>query len=185
MISLVIPHYYGLENIDNILKKCIQSMVGQDETIVLANDGLGYGAACNLGMRLATRNFIVVSNNDCLLKMGNLQQLPDAGFITVPQIKPKPKDDLPRPFFCVPRKIYETIVDYYGDFYDERYKGGYWEDDDLHRRMEELQISSRLVDEVEVEHLNGGGTTMKQLGENEYYDMNKSVYDEKWQDLLG
>lgn len=180
MISLVIPHMYGIPHVYSMLKKCVESMSGYDEIIILANDGLGYGASCNLGMRLARGDFIILSNNDCLLKRGNLRDLPDKAFITVPKIDPTPKDELPRPFFCVPREIYERIYEASGDFYDERFEGGYWEDDDLHRRMEELGISSRLVDSVEVHHLHGGGNTMKQIGEQSHYDDNLKRYDEKW-----
>lgn len=182
-ISLVIPHMYGLEGVDPILKNCIASMRGHDEIIVLANDGMGYGAACNLGMRLSTGDFIVLSNNDCLLKKASLRDLADNNFITVPKINPKPKDDLPRPIFCVPRWIYEKIYEASGDFFDERFQGGYWEDDDLHRRMEELDIHSKVIESVEVEHLNGGGLTMKQIGEKENYLSNRERYDQKWSNL--
>lgn len=158
-------------------------MKGQDQTIILANDGIGYGAASNLGMRLATGDFIILSNNDCWLQKGSLADLTDENFITVPKIDPPAKDNLPRAIFCVPREIYERIYDAYGDFFDERFEGGYWEDDDLHRRLEEMNIESHLVESVEVGHLNGGGTTMKQIGEQEHYDSNKQRYDEKWSNL--
>jgi GT2 family glycosyltransferase len=163
-----------------MLKNCVNSLVGHDEIIILANDGLGYGASCNLGMRMARGDFIILANNDCLLKSGNLADLADKDFITVPVVDPAPKDGLPRPFFCVPRDIYEYIYESSGDFYDERYEGGYWEDDDLHRRMEQLGINSRLAESVLVSHLHGGGNTMKQLGEQYHYDTNKEKYDQRW-----
>lgn len=180
MISVVIPHMYGLERVDTMLKNCVNSLVGHDEIIILVNDGLGYGASCNLGMRMARGDFIILANNDCLLKIGNLRDLADKDFITVPVVDPAPRDNLPRPFFCVPREIYECIYEANGDFYDERFKVGYFEDDDLHRRMEQLGIKTKLIDYVVVHHLNGGGNTMKQLGEQENYDKNKVIYDEKW-----
>ncbi len=174
---------YGIEHVDNMLKLCIKSFRGHDEIIILANDGLGYGASCNLAMSMASGDFIVVANNDCRLKNGTLKDLCDTDHITVPKIYPPAKDDLPRPFFCVPRGIYEHIYESCGDFYDERFTGGYWEDDDLHRRMEALGIISRVVESVEVDHLHGGGNTMKQIGEQEHYDLNKARYDQKWSNL--
>ncbi len=163
-----------------MLKNCVNSLHGCDEIIILANDGLGYGAACNLGMRMARGDFIILSNNDCLVKSGNLADLADKDFITVPIIEPPARDNLPRPFFCVPRGIYEYIYEANGDFFDERFIGGYFEDDDLHRRMEELGIESRLIESVVVHHLHGGGNTMKQIGEQQHFDENKERYDEKW-----
>jgi GT2 family glycosyltransferase len=180
MISVIIPHFYGLEQVDRALRECVESMRGHDEIIILANDGIGYGAACNLGMRMARGDFIILSNNDCILKYGTLRDLQDKNYITVPDITPEPKDALPRAFFCIPRNIYERIYDASGDFFDERFEGGYWEDDDLHKRMKELGISSRIVDSVGVHHLNGGGMTMKQIGEQSHFDDNQRRYDEKW-----
>jgi GT2 family glycosyltransferase len=179
-ISVVIPHMYGLPGIDHLLKKCVKSLVGHDEVIVMANDGIGYGAACNLGMRLATGDLIVLSNNDCYLEQGTLRDLVVWNRITVPRIYPPARDDLPRPFFGVPRHIYEEIYEKYGDFFDERFEGGYFEDDDLHRRMEESEIHSQVVEDVVVHHLNGGGTTMKQIGEQEHYVANLERFNQKW-----
>jgi len=182
MISVVIPHMLNV-NMDRTLEYCVKSMKGHDELIILANDGIGYGAACNLGMKMASGDFIVLSNNDCILKSGSLWDLINSGAITVPQVDPAPRDNLPRPFFCVPRWIYQKVFDRYGDFFDERFEGGYWEDDDLHRRLEEMGIESIYVENVVVQHLNGGGNTMKQLGEQQHYDENKTRYDEKWSNL--
>jgi GT2 family glycosyltransferase len=179
-ISIVVPHYYSLNYVDNALKRCVKSMHGQGEIIILANDGMGYGAACNLGMRLAHGDFIILANNDTWLIEGSLEDLLDNDFITVPVIEPAAKDNLPRAFFCVPRALYETVYEACGDFFDERFEGGYWEDDDLHRRLEALGIRTRLVESVVVGHLNGGGLTMKQIGEQEYFDKNKKVYEDIW-----
>lgn len=179
-ISVVIPHMYGLPGIDHILRRCVKSMIGHDEIIVVANDGLGYGAACNLGMRLAHGDFIVLANNDCQLKYGSLRDLAVWGKITVPRIEPPARDDLPRPFFCVPRPIYEKFYEEDGDFFDERFEGGYFEDDDLHWRMREKGIQSQVVEDVVVDHLGGGGTTMKQVGEDKYYVANLERFNQKW-----
>lgn len=53
-ISVIIPHYYGLPDVDEALNNCIKSLIDYDELIILANDGMGYGAAVNAGLKLAT-----------------------------------------------------------------------------------------------------------------------------------
>ncbi len=179
-ISVVIPHYFGLLDVDFMLKKCVKSLVGHDEVIVLANDGMGYGAAVNLGMRLATGDHIVVANNDSWLRSGTLRDLAVNNAVTTPMIIPEPKDTLPRAFFCVPRLVYETIYEKYGDFFDERFEGGYWEDDDLHERLMESDIPMTNIQTVVVNHLNGGGLTMKQIGEQEHHEKNREIFFEKW-----
>ena len=179
LLSVVIPHMLNVD-MDRTLKYCVRSMRGHDEIIILANDGIGYGASCNLGMKLASGDFIVVANNDCILKEGSLSDLANNQAITVPRLEPPQRDNLPRPFFCVPRWIYENVYDRYGDFYDERFEGGYWEDDDLHRRLEEMGVESIYIESVAVLHLNGGGNTMKQIGEQEHFDANKSRFEDKW-----
>jgi len=178
-LSVVVPHMYGLKDVDFMLKKCVKSLVGHDELIIVANDGLGYGASVNLGMRLATGDHIIVANNDTWLTNGTLRDLALNNVITTPKVVPEPRDSLPRSFFCVPRIIYEDIYEKYGDFFDERFEGGYWEDDDLHDRLWESEIAMGTIETVVVHHLNGGGLTMKQIGEQEYFDKNRDVYFEK------
>lgn len=180
-LSVVIPHMIGVENADFMLKKCINSLVGHDEIIVVANEGMGYGAAVNEGLRLATGEFLVVANNDTWLDEGTLQHLIfDNTSVIVPKIIPEPKDRLPRAFYCVPRYVYGVMLDNYGYYYDERFEMGYWEDDDLIKRLDETGVSIGYAEAVVVHHLSGGGMTMKQIGEQKYWEENKQRYDEKW-----
>lgn len=180
-ISVIIPHHYGLKDVDAALKQCVSSMVGHDEIIILGNDGMGYGPAVNEGLRLANGDHFVVSNNDCYVKSGSLRSLALHNKIAVPNINPPPRDDMPRPFFCIPKIIYEDIVERYGYFYDERFEVGYWEDDDLIYRIKEMGIEVQKINDVQVEHLNGGGLSMKQMGEQKFYDENKERYTNKWE----
>lgn len=162
------------------LRACVNSLHGYDEIIIYANDGIGYGAAVNGGLDLVSGDHIIVINNDTILIEGSLKDLIVNDAITVPRIYPEPKDNEPRAIFCMPRYMYEEIMERYGFFYDERFEVGYWEDDDLIARLNEMGIERRYVDSVVFGHHNGGGTTMKQMGEQKYYDENKARYDEKW-----
>ena len=178
MISLVIPHMPSVAT-DIILDKCIESFKGQyDELVLISNDGMGYGPAVNLGLKYSTGDFIVVTNNDVELVKGTLRNLPYTEGFSVPLINPQPKDYLPRAIFCMPRWVYEQVLERDGFFYDPSFETGYFEDDDLHMRTKDIP---RFVGmDVIVSHLNGGGMTMKQMGEQRWFDINQKVFNDKW-----
>lgn len=140
---------------------------------------MGYGPAVNRGLRYITGDYIIVSNNDITLQSGTLRDLPHPKAITVPMIEPMPKDLLPRAIFCMPKQIFSWIMAF-GYFYDEDFGLGYWEDDDLIRRLGDTKVIVR--ENVVVNHLHGGGMTMKKFGEQEWHDRNEKVFKEKWPD---
>jgi len=174
MISLIVPHM-PFEESDKALEELLSSVVGVDEKLIIVNDGIGYAKAVNIGFKLARGDYFIVSNNDCKLIDGTLRSLPDELGVSVPLITPEARDNNPRCFFCLPRWVYEKV----GGF-DEDFEGGYWEDDDFINRLNENRIPISLNHRIEVEHLNGGGLTMKKIGEQEHFDKNKEIYDKKW-----
>ncbi len=182
-LSAVIPHHIGILGADKWLKRCVKSLHGHDELIIYANDGMGYGSAVNSALELTSGDHIVVTNNDITLDEGSLKDLIVNNAVTVPIISPVPKDYEPRAFFCMPRYIYEDVIERYGYFYDERFKVGYWEDDDLIYRLKEMGVERRHIEDVKISHLMGGGNTMKQMGEAKFYEENKQRFDEKWSNL--
>lgn len=181
-LSVVIPHHYGLKGTEENLRRCIDSLYGYDELVVVANDGLGFGPSVNRGMRLATGDHIIVANDDTWLVTGTLRDLVLNDSLTVPDINPEPKDFLPRAFYCIPRWAYEALIEKDGFFYDPRFEVGYWEDDDLIKRLELLEVKIKKINSVTVNHLHGGGFSMKQMGERKFYDQNKEEFLLKWND---
>lgn len=176
-ISLIIPHFPS-PSTNDVLDQCITSFSGQyDELIVIVNDGMGFGPATNLGLKHATGDFLVVCNNDITLLSGSLRQLPIFDGISVPIIRPQPRDYKPRAIFCMPRWVY-TQISSCGYFYDPVFEIGYWEDDDLIRRLGDIKVF--IQQKVIVNHLDGGGLTMKQFGEQEWHDRNEQVFKNKW-----
>lgn len=183
VISVIIPHHYGIPGAEEWLAECIASLEGYDELIVIANDGLGFGAACNLGFQSARGDYLVMSNNDIVLTRGSLRDLAQNDAVTKPYIHGQP-DQKPRAFYCMPRWVYERVGGY-----DERFKIGYFEDDDLIRRWEEAGVSYRTLPEVRVSHRDGGGNTIKHVGqdgnpspngEQENFEANERRFNLKW-----
>jgi hypothetical protein len=169
------------EATDNALEISLASYKGHyDELILVVNDGIGYGPAVNIGLKQSTGDAIIVSNNDVYLKEGTLRDLPFYPAITVPMIEPEPRDYQPRAIFCMPRWIYTKVVEEDGYFYDPKFEVGYFEDDDLIRRLEQKKITTIRSTEPTVHHFNGGGLTMKQMGEQHWFDVNQQNFNDKW-----
>jgi len=182
-ISLIIPHL-DVPGAKEALRSCLESFNKsrvKDVELIIIVDVLGYGAAVNQGLSQATGEWMFVVNNDTEILFGKLEMMLLPENIAVPQITPPPRDNNPRCFFSMPRKIYEEVKNFYSDdFYDERFFPGYFEDDDLIRRLELLGRETIVVDSVVVYHKDGGGLTMKQMGEQESFEENKMRFEEKW-----
>jgi len=79
-LSVVIPHWPLDEETNEALRSCVSSFPPECERIVVVNDGTGYGHNVNIGLRLASGDYIGVVNNDCRLNEGDVYDLcvPDA-----------------------------------------------------------------------------------------------------------
>lgn len=172
MISVVIPHWNYDDHMIDVLQKCVDSLVGYDELIIVDNDGIGFAKAVNRGLRIAHGDYIFIVNNDTVQLNGSLKDLCYEGTVTVPRITGQ-VDQMPRAFYCMPRTVYEQVGGY-----DERFKVGYYEDDDLIMRWNIADIPIRTVSTVEVVHI--GGETMKHVDRKQAMEGNKKLFDEKW-----
>ena len=74
----------------------------------------------------------------------------------------------------MPRWVYEKVGGY-----DERFKVGYWEDDDMIRRWEEAQIPIKMLP-VQVSHPHAGHTLNNHPDRQELFDANRKLFIEKW-----
>jgi O-antigen biosynthesis protein len=172
MISVIIPHWGMDDELNAALKRCVNSLEGHDELVLVINDGIGFGPAVNQGLSLANGDYLIIVNNDTILESGNLADLCDPEAVTVPQMKGQ-IDNNPRAFYCMPRWVYEKVGGY-----DERFTYGYFEDDDLMRRWIDAEVPIRTVPSVHVDHV--GGLTMKKLQHELIYERNKELFNEKW-----
>lgn len=171
MISVIIPHWSLNEELDLLLEHCVKSL-DADEIIVVINDGIGFGKAVNQGLRLANGEYLFVVNNDTVVLDGDLKDMCVPDTVTVPRINGQ-VDDMPRAFYCMARSVYELIGGY-----DERFKMGYFEDDDFITRLHRHEVPIKKIDSVEVSHL--GGTTMHLLDRDAIYEENKEKFHDKW-----
>jgi len=180
-ISIIIPHL-DLSNTNEVLRECLNSLKGKLSKfeLIIVLDEIGYAKSVNTGLEKARGDYLFVINNDTKVINGNLEKMLEPNAITVPLIIPEPRDYMPRCFFCVPRKIYNRFLEKDGYFYDERFFPGYFEDDDLIKRIERDNVEVHISLDVKIEHKDGGGLTMKQFGEQECFNINKERFEEKW-----
>jgi hypothetical protein len=176
-ISLIIPHM-PFPEADNALDRCLESYKGHYNELILVINDIGYGPAVNQGLKAASGDYLIVSNNDIELRQGTLRDLPWQEGFSVPSIIPVPRDSKPRSIFCMPRWVYETVNACCGFFYDPAYERGYFEDDDLHMRTTNIPVIVRSG--ILVNHLDGGGLSMKMMGEQAWFNKNQEVFKSKW-----
>lgn len=160
---------------DEALDRCVESLRGYNELIIVVNDGIGFGPAVNRGLRAAKGEWLCVIGNDTVLVDGSLTDLTHQEYVVAPQINGPDPQMKPRAFYCMPRWVYEEVGGY-----DERYTMGFWEDDDLIRRWDMVGIKYKVSPFCTVYHQGGGGLTMKQVGERKYFEENKKKFEEKW-----
>jgi GT2 family glycosyltransferase len=181
-LSIVVPHWPLDEETNEALRRCVSSFPAECERIVVVNDGTGYGRNVNVGLRLASGDYVAVVNNDCRLADGDVNDLcvPDA--VTSPLIIGERQGfgESIEPggfhgcFWVVPRPVLDRI----GPL-DDRFEWGYWEDDDYITRLHQAGIVTRQVSSVRVTHV-GGLTTVKVPNHRDSLELNARRFQEKW-----
>jgi GT2 family glycosyltransferase len=181
-LSLVIPHWPLDEETNDALRRCVASFPPECERIVVVNDGTGYGHNVNVGLRLASGDYIAVVNNDCWLADGDLHRLCVPEVVTSPLIIGERQGfgESIEPggfhgcFWVVPRPVLDRI-----GLLDERFESAYWEDDDFIAGLHEVGIPTRQVPSVRVKHI-GGLTTVKVPEHRHWLERNEQVFKKKW-----
>lgn len=174
-LSVIIPHWPRNEELNDLLRRCLKSIKGQaEEIIVIVNDGIGFAKSVNLGLSLANQDFIAVLNNDVVLSSGNLKDLCLDRKICSPVLN----GDIQEFWGCcwvMPKEVYEKI----GGL-DERFGKGYFEDDDYVMRAKEAGYE--LAPRTNVQIRSEGGKTMNTIGleKHDLFEKNKRLFFEKW-----
>lgn len=173
MISVVIPYYEIDEGKRECLKKCVSSLSGPYEFLIIFHKHLSFAKACNTGLALAHGEFICVVSDDVVLQEGALEDLCVQDVVASPRLNGV-KHDFWGAFFCFPKSVYEKV----GGF-DERFEVGFYEDDDMIMRLKQTGIEMSGIEKVNAIHL--GGRTMSRIPHIEEIAMeNRKKFKEKW-----
>ena len=89
-LTAVIPHWALDAEIDDALRACLSSLPPDCEKIVVVNEGTGFAANVNLGLRLATGDYVAVVTNDSRVVDGDVYDLCVPGTVTSPLLLEKP-----------------------------------------------------------------------------------------------
>lgn len=157
-ISLIIPTLH----VEDKLEKCIESFKGQyDELIVVDDKDKSLAFKQNKGMRLATGDFLIVSNDDVLADQGQLKDLCIKGQVVSPRVNGGVFKVFHAHLFCMPREIFAEC----GGF-DESYSGVYYIDAALWFRLIQLGYPPVINDNVNIIH-DHPSSTIKTLTDKE------------------
>lgn len=143
MISLIIPAYHVSEELEAMTRRCLDSLKGRPDEVILEIDkkGDGYTKTTNKGLQKAKGDILIVGNNDLTFHDGWLEELlfplqlgydlstiwtSDQDYNLEDRIENEAKFGS---LFAMTRKLYEDV----GDL-DERFKG-YFVDTDYRRRV--------------------------------------------------
>lgn len=170
-ISVIIPHFPFSDGINDTLKKCVLSLSGYDELVLVVNEGTGFAKAVNQGLRLAKGDFLMVVNNDTEWVSGDLKDLCVPGVVTSPRLNGR-NQSFWGCFFVVPREVYERI----GGL-DEQFGTGFYEDDDYIKRLDEAGI---VMQSIPCDIISKGSQTMSQFDIPELMKANKAKFEKKW-----
>jgi hypothetical protein len=180
LLSVVIPHWPLDEEVDAALQRCVQSFPNDCEKIVVVNEGTGFARNVNIGLRLATGNFVAVVGNDTHVVEGNVYDLCIRGAVTSPLVEEKPSIDpggFHGAFWVMPREVLDRV-----GFLDESFEGGFYEDDDYLQRLREARVPIRQVNSVRAWSRPHGLTTSKLPRERieAWLEENERRFEEKW-----
>lgn len=182
-ISVLVSSFWVDDGKPEILKNCLNSLVGADEILSLVthkNNPLGYSDAWNRLSKLATGDYLIFLGDNAVQVKGNLKDLAVSGTVTCPLVNGQT-----HPFsgfvFCLPRYIYEEF-----GLYDMRYNdGSHWEDTDLWRTYTVNNIKIKTIDTVDFNKLSNGRTIYNIPDVKVRIAKNMDEYKKKWGDNLG
>lgn len=85
-LSVIIPYMEADSGKQAILERCLDSIKGANQIIVVENWKEGYAVPINYGLSQATGDFLLVMNDDLIWHDGSLKKLCDIDAVTSPLI---------------------------------------------------------------------------------------------------
>jgi glycosyltransferase involved in cell wall biosynthesis len=172
-ISLVIPYYQCDDQKPGVLASAVHSMAGHfTELIVIADKIDNLAVKINKGLKMATCDYIVCTNDDVVLQTGGLEGLCKPGEVVTPMINGGSTKIFHGHAWGMPRSVYEQI----GGM-DEDYQL-YWMDVDYAARLKKAGIPVSQTREVDMMHPEPARTLASYVGKKVNND--ESVFVRKW-----
>jgi GT2 family glycosyltransferase len=178
-LSIVIPHWPLDDEVDAALAACVASLPAECEKLVIVNDGTGFARNVNLGLRLASGDYVGVVGNDSRVVGGDVHDLCVPGTVASPIVLGKPGIE-PGGFHGAFWVASRDVIDRVG-LLDESFEGAFFEDDDYLERLRRAGVPTLQVSSVQLESRRVG-LTMSKVPERaaEWYARNERRFEEKW-----
>jgi GT2 family glycosyltransferase len=178
-LSVVVPHWPLDEEVNQALNTCLASLPGDCEKIVVVNEGTGFARNVNIGLRLATGDYVAVVTNDSRVVQGDVYDLCEPGTVTSPLVLEKPGIE-PGGFhgalWVAPKEVLDRV-----GFLDELFEGAFFEDDDYLERLRRAGIPTKQVASVHVWSRRIGLTMSKLPDKGQgWLSANQRRFEEKW-----
>jgi GT2 family glycosyltransferase len=178
-LSVVVPHWPLDEEVNQALNTCLASLPGDCEKIVVVNEGTGFARNVNIGLRLATGDYVAVVTNDSRLVQGDVYDLCVPRTVTSPLVLEKPGVEpggFHGAFWVAPREVLDSV-----GLLDERFAGAFFEDDDYLERLRRAGIPTKQVASVQVWSRRIGLTMSKLPDKGQgWLRANQRRFEEKW-----
>jgi hypothetical protein len=178
-LSLVVPHWPIDEEVNEALAACLASLPTDCEKLVVVNEGTGFARNVNLGLGLATGEYVGVVTNDSRVVEGNVYDLCVPGRVASPLVLEKPgveQRGFHGAFWVAPREVLDTV-----GLLDERFEGAFYEDDDYLERLRRAGVPTVQVPSVRVWSRRVGLTMSKLPDKGQgWLRENERRFREKW-----
>jgi hypothetical protein len=173
---VAIPYWESDEGKREVLNKCLASLKGYDQLLVLAGKQPTLPIAWNMCLDLAFEtmqaDYCVLMNDDVILTNGEVRDLCKPDTVVSPLINGSDWKIFHAHVFSLPKNIWEKV-----GRIDERF-ACYWSDTDYAKRLVDAKVQVEINRNVDFMHEHPARTLQQYQGITEKSDEEKFV--EKW-----
>jgi hypothetical protein len=178
-LSVVVPHWPIDHEVNRALAACLASLPGDCEKLVVVNEGTGFARNVNIGLGLATGEYVAVVTNDSRVVEGDVYDLCVPGTVTSPLVLEKPgiePDGFHGAFWAARREVLDDV-----GLLDERFEGAFYEDDDYLERLRRAGVPTTQIPTVRAWSRRIGLTMSKLPDKGQgWLHENERRFEEKW-----
>lgn len=149
-ISLIIPTL----RLNGMVDRCVKSFENQyGELIIVDDKEKSLAQKINIGLELASGDYLIVSNDDVVSSRGHLADLCEYGKVLSPMVNEGVFKKFHAHLFCLPKEIYREVGGY-----DESFDGVYYIDSDYWIRLKDAGYTPEICEKVSVDHRHPAST---------------------------
>lgn len=177
MIVVGIPYYESDPGKREILNRCVSSLKGQDQVIVLAGRQPTLARAINMlyamGFGMGA-DHMIICNDDIILDQGDLTMLCSDGVVS-PYVNRSKMKDFHAHMWGISKEAYATVGDYF-----EGYDLFYYDDSDYWMQILSKGVSLTTNPDINISHPEPGRTLATFSNNHERMQHNREIFISRW-----